>query len=122
MFATSRSASRRARLRSVVLPSGVLRGVVISEETGGVNDEGGRSVAKNGRTAEKSFAAIHAVKLLDDDFLLSDELVDDQRSLSLRQLDENDLSAARDFRWRKAHALTEPDGGEEIVANGDELA
>jgi hypothetical protein len=50
-----------------------LRGVVISEETGGVNDESGRSVAKNGRAAEESFAAIHAVELLDDDFLLSDE-------------------------------------------------
>src|ERR1700682_3340797 len=75
MLATSRSASRRAVLRSVVLPSpeGVLRGLVISEETGGVHDEGGRSIAKNGRTAEESFARVHAVELLDDDFLLADE-------------------------------------------------
>jgi len=29
-------------------------------------------------------AAAHAVELLDDDFLLSDELVDDERGLPLR--------------------------------------
>src|SRR6202162_5507016 len=81
MLAASRSASRRAVLRSVVVPSpaGVLRGLVISEETGGVNDESGRSIAKNGRPAEESFAGIHTVELLDDDFLLTNELVNDER-------------------------------------------
>src|SRR4051812_22205347 len=62
MLATSRSASRRAVLMSVVplSPVGVLRGFVISKETGGVHDERGRAIAKNGRAAEKSFAAVAA--------------------------------------------------------------
>src|SRR4029077_18586689 len=123
MLATSRSASRRAVLRSVVLPSpaGVLRGLVISEETGGVNDESGRSIAKNGRSAEESLAGIHTVELLDDDFLLTDELVDDERCTPLRELDEYDLAACGDSGCRQADALTQPDGGKKIVPDGDDL-
>src|ERR1700694_5315108 len=54
MFATSRSASRRAVLSDVVPvgPDGVSRGVVISEESGGVDDERGGAVAKDGGPAE----------------------------------------------------------------------
>src|SRR5712675_3609190 len=109
MLATSRSASSRAVLRSVVVPSpaGVLRGLVISEETGGVNDESGRSIAKNGRTAEESFAGVHTIELLDDDFLLTNELVDDERCPPLRKLDEYDLATCRDGGRRQADALTQ---------------
>src|SRR5450759_4752267 len=123
MLATSRSASRRALLKSVVAlsPDGVLRGLVISEETGGVHDESGRSIAKNGRAAEKSLAGVHAIELLDDDFLLADELVDDERCAPLGQLDEHDLTAGGAGGRRQADALTQPDGGEEIVADGDDL-
>lgn len=79
IFATSRSASSRAVLSSAVLfsPAGVLRGFVISEKAGSVDDECGGTIAKYGRAAEKCFALLHAVELLDDDFLLADELVDD---------------------------------------------
>src|SRR5450759_965490 len=119
MLATSRSASRRALLRSAVAPSpaGVLRGLVISEEAGGVHDEGGRPIAKNGRAAEKSLAAGHAIELLDYDFLLADELVDDEGCPPLRQLDEHYLSAGGAGGRRQSDALTQPDGREEIVAN-----
>src|SRR5438477_7226768 len=81
MFATSRSASSRAVLRSVVplSPDGVLRGLVISEETGSVHDERGRAIAKNGRAAEESFAVVHAIELLDHDFLLPNEFIYNQR-------------------------------------------
>src|SRR6266550_2427811 len=107
MFATSRSASRRAVLRSVVplSPGGVLRGLVISEETGGVDDESGRPIAKNGRAAEKSSAAVHAVELLDDDFLLPDELVHDERGSPFGQLDEHHLTARRVRGVRQSNAL-----------------
>src|SRR5213592_3340805 len=115
MFATSRSASRRAVLISVVLSlAGVLRGSVISKETGGVNDEGGRPITKNGRAAEESFASAHAVELLDDDFLLSNEFVDDQRGLALGQLDQHYLPACRSRRSRQSDALAQPDGGEKV--------
>src|SRR3954463_8499626 len=118
MFATSRSASRRAVLMSVVLSTaGVLRGSVISKETGGVNDESGRSIAKNGRTAEESLTSAHAVKLLDDDFLLSNEFVHDQRRLAFGQLDQHDLSArGRRRRW-EADAFTEPYSREKVVTD-----
>src|SRR6266576_2362021 len=121
MFATSRSASSRAVLRSVLLsPPGVLRGLVISEETGGVNDERGRSIAKNGRTAEESLAGVHTVELLDDDFLLTNELVDDECCPSLGELDEYDLATCCDCGCRQTDALTEPDSGEEIVPHSDD--
>src|SRR3954465_8840021 len=123
MFATSRSASRRAVLMSVVLSTaGVLRGSVISKETGGVNDESGRSIAKNGRTAEESLTSAHAVKLLDDDFLLSNEFVHDQRRLALGQLDEHYLPARRSRGGWKAYTLAKPDGREQIVANRHHLS
>src|SRR6266513_3465731 len=119
MFATSRSASSRAVLMSVVplSPLGVLRGLVISKETGGVHNERGRAIAKNGRAAEKSFAAVHAVELFDDDFLLPDEFIHDERRPSLGELDEHDLARCRTFRRRQPDPLAQPDRGEQIVAN-----
>src|SRR3954467_14328050 len=100
MLATSRSASRRAVLRSVVAlsPDGVLRGLVISKKAGSVHDEGGRSITKNRRAAEESFAAADTVKLLHYDFLLSDELVDDEGRLPLGELYQHHLSARRGLR------------------------
>src|SRR5205814_5008053 len=123
MFATSRNASRRAVLRSVVplSPAGVLRGFVISKKTRGVDDECGRSIAKNGRAAEERFAAVHTVELLDDDFLLANEFVDDECCLSLGQLDQHDLPARRTFGGRQTNALAQPDRREQVVADRDHL-
>src|SRR5207248_11474705 len=124
MFATSRSASSRAVLMSVVplSPLGVLRGLVISKETGGVHNERGRAIAKNGRAAEKSFAAAYAVELFDDDFLLPDEFVHDERRPSLGQLDEHYLSARGARCRRKSDPLAQPDCGEKVVADRYDLA
>src|SRR5256885_13951461 len=119
MFATSRSASSRAVLRSVVplSPDGVLRGLVISEETGSVHDERGRAIAKNGRAAEESFAVVHAIELLDHDFLLPNEFIYNQRRFALGQLDEHDLAGCSALRRRQADTLTKPDRRKKIVAN-----
>src|SRR5437667_5428925 len=123
MFATSRSASRRAMLSRVVLlsPAGVLRGLIMSEKTGGVHNERRRSIAKNGRAAEESLAAVHAVELLDDDFLLTNELVDDERCAAFRELDKDYLAASGIGRIRQTDALSKPDRWKQIVANGDDL-
>src|SRR2546423_2008100 len=118
MFATSLSASSRAVLRWLLLsPAGVLLGFVISEKTRGVHDERGRPIAKNGRAAEKSFAAADAVELFDDDFLLPDEFVHDERRPSLGQLDEHYLSARRARCRRKSDPLAQPDSREKVVAD-----
>src|SRR6185437_6865129 len=123
MLATSRSASSRAVLRSVVplSPDGVLRGLVISEKAGSVHDKGGRAIPEDSRAAEKSLAVIYSVELLHHDFLLSHEFIDDQRGLALRELDENNLSAGRLLRWCEAYALAQPDRGEEIVTDRHDL-
>src|SRR5438552_9319120 len=120
MLATSRSASRRATLSRVVplSPAGVLRGLIMSEETGGVHDKGRRAIAKNGRAAEKSLAAVHAVKLLDDDFLLPNKFVDDQRCSAFGELDQDYLAAHGTGRIRKPNALSKPDRRKKIVTNG----
>src|SRR6266700_2306019 len=101
MFATSRSASSRAVLIRVVplSPAGVLRGLVISEKAGSVHDERGRSIAKNGRAAEKGLAAVNAVELLDDDFLLPSEFIHDQRRLALGKLDQHHLPGCCRRSW-----------------------
>src|SRR5712671_4444299 len=123
MFATSRSASRRAVLSNVVplSPAGVLRGLVISEETGGVHDESRRPIAENGRAAEKSPAAVRAIELLDDDFLLPNEFVHDERSFPLGELDQHHL-AARCVRSRgQPYPFAQPDSREKIVTDGNDL-
>ena len=98
-------------LSRVVLlsPAGVLRGLIMSEETGGVHDERRRSIAKNGRAAEESLAAVHAVELLDDDFLLTNELVDDERCAPFRELNEYYLPGSGAGRIRQPDALSKPD-------------
>src|SRR6266568_5902190 len=123
MLATSRSASRRAMLSRVVLlsPAGVLRGLIMSEETGGVHDERRRSIAKNGRATEEGLAAVHAVELLDDDLLLTNELVYDECCAPFRELDEDYLAASRVGRIRQPDALSKPDRWKQIVADGDDL-
>src|SRR2546423_5324394 len=122
MLATSRKASSRAVLSNVVplSPAGVLCGLVISQKTRGVHYERRRSIAKNGRTAEQVFAAVHAVELLDDDFLLSHEFIDDERCPALGELHEHHLSACCIGRSRQTDALTQPYCREEIVADRDD--
>src|ERR1700682_4013195 len=120
MFATSRSASSRALLISVVPPSVdcASRRIVISEESGGVDYEGGSTIAKNGGTAKESSAAVHAVELLHDDFLLPDEFIDDERGAAVRKLDQDDLPACL-VRRVETDSVAEPDRGKHVVADSD---
>src|SRR6476620_5442656 len=116
MFATSRNASRRAVLISVVpaCPDGVSRGSVMSKEGGSVDDECGSTVAEDGRAAEEGSAAVRTVELFHDDFLLADELVDDQRRPTLGQLDQHDL-AHGGRALGKPDSFAQSDGGENVV-------
>src|SRR4051812_39471482 len=120
MFATSRSASRRGPLRVLVVAGCMLREVVISEKSGGVDDERGRAIAKDRCTAEQCFASRDAVELLDDDFLLAKKFVHDERRLLVGQLDEDNLPCAL-VRRRESHAVAKPDRREDVIANCDDL-
>src|SRR3954469_34608 len=119
MFATSRSASSRAVLSSVVPPSAdcASRGIVISEKSRCVDDEGRSTIAKNGGAAEECPASVHTVELFDDDFLLPDELVHDQGSATVGQFDQYHLADCFVAHW-DSNAVAEPDRLEEIVADG----
>src|SRR3954468_9781017 len=120
MFATSRSASRRAVLSSVVPPSAdcASRGIVMSEKSRCVDDEGWSAIAKNCGAAEKCPASVHTVELFDDDFLLSDELVHNQGGAPIGQFDQYHLADCL-VGHRDADAVTQPDRLKDIVADGD---
>src|SRR5688572_15716352 len=92
-----------------------------SEKCGGVDDEGGSAVAKNGGAAEKRPAAVRAVELFHDDLLLADKLVDYERGTTFGELDEHYLPA-RHGAWGQANALAQPDRREHVIPNHDHFA
>src|SRR5688500_14063725 len=98
------------------MPDGVSRGVVILEECGSVDNERRGAIAKNRRPAEECSAAVDTVELLHDDFLLADELIDDEGRASLRQLDEHYLSTGAGRRGQ-TDPVAESDRGKYVVSN-----
>src|SRR5690348_12708212 len=104
MFATSRSASScsafRERMSSIGVPL---------KETAHVYDQRRGSVAEDRGPTEQREPVLHAVELLDDDLLLTDQRVDHECRASFRHLDDDDLLEATRFLAFVPQELTQPD-------------
>src|SRR6476661_8378425 len=115
-FATSRRASSCSafndRMSSMVFPL---------EKAAHIDDQRRGSVAENGGSAEQRKPVPHTVELLDDDLLLPDQRVHDQRGAALGDLDDHHLlAAARDLAL-EAHHLTHPHHREHFLAEHQHL-
>src|SRR5215217_3131125 len=117
MFATSRSASScsafRERMSSIGVPL---------KETAHVYDQRRCPVAEYRGPAEEREPLLHAVELLDDDLLLSDQRIHHQRSAPLRHLDDDHLLEATLRLALVTHQLPQPEERQHLVAHHQYLA
>src|SRR5215203_2565314 len=117
MFATSRRASScsafRERMSSIGVPL---------KETAHVYDQRRCSVAEYRSPAEQRKPVLHAVELLDDDLLLTDQRVHHQRRAPLRHLDDDDLLEATRRLVLVGQQLTQPDERQDLLADHQHLA
>src|SRR5215210_1025872 len=107
MFATSRRASSCSAFRERMSSMGVPL-----KETAHVYDQRWCPVAEYRGSAEQREPVLHAVELLDDDLLLSDQRIHHQRRAPLRHLDDDHLLQATLRFAFISQQLPQPNEGE----------
>src|SRR5512133_1415812 len=101
MFATSRRASSCSAFRERMSSMGVPL-----KETAHVYDQRRCPAAEDRGPTEQREPVLHAIELLDDDLLLTDQRIDHQRRSPFRHLDDDDLLEATRLFTVVAQELT----------------
>src|SRR5215203_6111435 len=117
MFATSRRASSCSAFRERMSSMGVPL-----KKTAHVNDQRRGSVAEDRGPTEQREPVLHAVELLDDDLLLTDQRVHHQSRAPLRHLDDDDLLQATRRLALVVQQLPQPDQRQHFLADHQHLA
>src|SRR5215217_4913043 len=117
MFATSRRASScsafRERMSSIGVPL---------KETAHVNDQRRGSVAEDRGPTEQREPVLHAIELLDDDLLLTDQRIHHHRGAPLRHLDDDDLFQATRGVALVLQELPQPDQRQHLLTDHQHFA